>query len=46
MRGLLHPLEWRPGWLGAGGERGGGGAVVLQAGAYADVRRGPGSPGH
>ena len=40
MWGLLHPLEWRPGWLGPGGERGGGGTVILQAGSYADVRRG------
>ena len=44
MWGLLHPLEWRSGWLWPGGERRGRGTVFLQAGADADVRRG--SPGH
>ena len=38
MRGLLHPLERRSGWLWPGEGRGGG-AVLVQTGPDADVGR-------
>ena len=45
MRGLLHPLERRSGWLGPG-EGGGRGAVLrVQTGPDADVGRTSGDPG-